>query len=410
MKKKVLILTVTAGNGHNSAAYAMKKRLETTGEVEVKVVDIIKEYTSALNAWTVDKGYNLAVGYLRPIYDAFYNAYLKWNPEKASVCPAQASVKNLNGKLLMLIYEFEPDVIYGTSYYCGMALSNLKRVYDIPAKVVVCMLDYVVSPFWEASVGGVDFLTLSNEAFREELIAKGFKNENLVLTGIPVSEKFVEVVDKQTACEKLGIDEKLFTVLVFYGGGHWQGGLKVFKTLAKKLKQNVQIIVINGNNKKAKEKIDKMLSKLPQNIKVVNIGFTREVDLYMSASDVMIGKGGGLSTTESINKELPLIATTKLPGQEFYNVKFLEKYGTALTFKNGRQLLKNVEFLYDNPQELKKMKEKLVGMKTNGIETIFELIMKQGNADYSAIDKNIEFDKVNKRVNKARKLASKKRK
>lgn len=408
--KKILILTVTAGNGHNSAAYAMKNRLEQTGDVEVKVVDIIKEYTSFLNAWTVDKGYNLAVGYLRPIYDAFYNSYLKWNPEKASVCPAQASVKSLNGKLLKLIYDFEPDVIYGTSYYCGMALANLKRVYDIPAKVVVCMLDYVVSPFWEASVGGVDFLSLANEAFREELLRKGFKNENLVLTGIPVSEKFVVEIDKIEARKKLNIDESLFTILVFYGGGHWQGGLKVFKTLVNKLKNNVQIIVINGNNKKAKEKIDKIKGKLPQNIKVVNVGFTREVDVYMSASDVMIGKGGGLSTTESINKRLPLIATTKLPGQEFYNVKFLEKYGTALTFKNGKELVENVEMLHQNPKKLQQMKEKLAGLQTNGIESIFELIIGQPQADYSTIDKNVDYDKVNKIVNKQRKLASKSKK
>lgn len=60
--KKVLILTVTAGNGHNSAANAMKNKLQETGEVEVKIVDIIKEYTPALNSWTVDKGYNIAVG------------------------------------------------------------------------------------------------------------------------------------------------------------------------------------------------------------------------------------------------------------------------------------------------------------------------------------------------------------
>ena len=91
--KKVLILTVTAGNGHNSAANAMKNKLEQTGQAEVKVVDIIKEYTSHFNSWIVDKGYNIAVGYLRPLYDLFYNAYFKYPVEKASVCPPQTSVK-----------------------------------------------------------------------------------------------------------------------------------------------------------------------------------------------------------------------------------------------------------------------------------------------------------------------------
>ena len=75
----------------------------------------------------------------------------------------QASVKDLNGKLLKLIYDFKPDVIYATSYYCGMALANLRRVYKIPSVNIACMLDYVVSPFWEASIGGIEYLTLAHE-------------------------------------------------------------------------------------------------------------------------------------------------------------------------------------------------------------------------------------------------------
>ncbi len=404
--KKVLILTVTAGNGHNSAANAMKNKLETAG-CEVKVVDIIKEYTSSLNAWTVDKGYNIAVGYLRPIYDWFYDKYLKYDPKKASTCPPQTSVKSLNGELLKVIYEFQPDVIYGTSYYCGMALTNLRKVYKIPAVTVACMLDYVVSPFWEASIGGIDYLTLAHEDFRQELLNKGFDNANLLCAGIPVSEKFVKVIDKNEAREKLGLQKDLFTVFIFYGGGHWHGGYNVLKTLIKNFKRKLQIVIVNGHDEKTKNKIDKEMSKYPKNFVVKNIGFSREVDLIMSASDLMIGKGGGLSTTESVNKTLPLIVTTKLPGQEYYNVKFLEKKAGAMTFKNDKELLKHVNYLYDNPEVLTKMSTNLLQMKTNGIETIFELIMKQPTADYGFVEKVVDYKKVNKIVNKARKKKKK---
>lgn len=405
--KKVLILTVTAGNGHNSAANAMKNKLQESGDVEVKIVDIIKEYTPALNSWTVDKGYNIAVGYLRPLYDLFYDMYLKYDVKKASVCPPQASVKDLNGKLLKLIYDFKPDVIYATSYYCGMALANLRRVYKIPSVNIACMLDYVVSPFWEASIGGIEYLTLAHEDFRKELIEKGFKDENLVCTGIPVGEKFAKYISKTEAREKLGLDKDLFTVFVFYGGGHWHGGYGVLKALLKRIKEKIQIVIVNGHDEETKAKIDKEMSKYPSNFIVKNIGFSKEVDLIMSASDVMIGKGGGLSTTESINKTLPLIATTKLPGQEYYNIKYLEKKGSALTFKNYNELAKHVEKLYHNPEILSEMSAVLAKMKTNGVEAIAKLILEQPNADYDGVDMNVDFDKANKVVNKQRKVYAK---
>ena len=40
--KKVLILTVTAGNGHNACAKGMKRKLESTGDCEVKIIDVLK--------------------------------------------------------------------------------------------------------------------------------------------------------------------------------------------------------------------------------------------------------------------------------------------------------------------------------------------------------------------------------
>lgn len=404
--KKVLILTVTAGNGHNSAANAMKNRLESVG-VEVKVVDIIKQYTSKLNSWTVDKGYNLAVGYLLPIYNLFYDMYLKYDVKKQSVCPPQASVKGLNEQLLRLIYDFKPDVIYGTSYYCGMALANLRRVYPLPSVNVACMLDYVISPFWESSLGGIDYLTISHEDFRKKLIEKGFSDDQLICTGIPVSEKFDNVIDKNVAREKLGLDKDLFTIFIFYGGGHWHGGYGVLKGLLKRIKRKVQIVIVNGHDEKTKKKIDREMSKYPSNFVVKNIGFSKEVDLIMSASDVMIGKGGGLSTTESVKKFLPLIATTKLPGQEYYNIKFLESKGSALSFSNYDELARHIENLCDNPDILKGMSDKLVNMKTRGIEAIAELILKQPDADYDKIDLNIDFSQVEKNVNKRRKSYAK---
>ncbi len=399
---KVLILTVTAGNGHNSAANTLKNRLVEGGH-EVKVIDLVKIYSTKLQAWTIDKGYGLSIDYLRSIYDLFYDMYLNYNPKKAYKCPPQTTVKKVNGGLLKEIYEFQPDVIFGTSYYCGMALTNLRRVYKIPSVNIVCMLDYVVSPFWEASIGGADYMTLTNDDFRQTLLDKGFKEENLISTGIPVNLAFNQTIDKMEAREKLGLDKNLFTVLIFFGGGTWHGGYRVLKEIVKKIKDDIQVVIINGKDEKTKNKIDKEMSKYPKNITLKNIGFTKEVNLIMSACDLMIGKGGGLCMTECINKGLPLIASTKVPGQEYYNVKYIMEKGVGLCFKNKKDLISKIMALKNNPHKLKEMSNDLKSISMCGNEEIYKLIVSQKKADYSGIDMNIDYKKVNKIVNKARK-------
>ena len=49
----------------------------------------------------------------------------------------------------------------------------------------------------------------------------------------------------------------------------------------------------------------------------------------------------------------------------------------------------------------------LAKMKTNGVEAIAKLILEQPNADYDGVDMNVDFDNVNKVVNKQRKVYAK---
>ena len=54
----------------------------------------------------------------------------------------------------------------------------------------------------------------------------------------------------------------------------------------------------------------------------------------MDYSDVIISKPGGLTVTESIVKNIPLIIPFAIPGQEKENTEFLTKEGYALSTNN----------------------------------------------------------------------------
>lgn len=404
--KKILILTVTAGNGHNACAMAMKEKLEQIGDVEVKIVDILKEYSTPFNIWVADKGYNIAIGKMRHLYHLFYEYYYNQNPNKRYQCKAQGVAMSIISGLLKEIYDFKPDVIYSVHFYGGIAITNLRLVYDLPCKVVVANLDYVNSPFWEGNIG-IDYFVIPNEDFIKPSLKIGFKEEQLKPLGLPVNEKFYLEQDKNDAREKLSLQKDVFTIMIMFGGGHWKGGFKIFKDVIKSLgNRKAQVIMINGRNKQDYETISKM--KFADNIKVVNVGFTNQVDLYMAASDVILNKLGGTSATEMINKKLPIIVTEMVSGQERHNLEYLKSKGAALSFKNSKELKQILFKLMDDKDFYNQMVKNVLKLRINGIDNTAKFILSMPNACYDKKNlDNINYKEVFKNVQKARLKANK---
>ncbi len=396
---KVLILSVTAGNGHNACAKGMKEKLEEKGTT-VKVIDLLKEFSTPINVWTADKGYNLAVGKLLPLYNAFFNLYKQSKPENRYVCSGQGiPVSTLSG-LYKEINTFRPDVIYCTHFYGAIALTDLRLCYSVPCKVIVSNLDYVNSPFWEAGIG-VDYFAIPHEDFIEECVNEGFSKEQLVPTGIPVNGKFFNEVDKKEARKALGLDEDEYTIMIMMGGGHWGGGAKIFEWIASGFKKNAQVILINGRDKVGFDKVEKMKKTLPKNIKLCNVGFTDKVDIYMSAADVIVDKLGGTSATEIINKKLPFVVTRELPAQEEYNLDYLEGKGFACSFENKKELVSHLERLMSE-EARKPIIEKLEKFRRDGITELANLILSQPEAKFDdEYIATIDYKKVGANVKKA---------
>ena len=402
--RKVLILTVTAGGGHNACASAVKDALEAVGGTEVKILDLLKSCSSGLNAWIADRGYSLAVSRLPRLYDAFFNYYKKAPSENRYKCAAQGvAVSTVHG-LLKEILSFKPDVIYCTHFYGAIALTDLGLVYRLPCKTVFSVLDFVNSPFLEAGVG-VDFVTLPDENFIPEFIAEGYVSKKLIPLGRPVDGRTLELTSKARAREALGLNADYFTVLVAFGGGSWSGGLKIFKSAVKALKgRRAQIIMINGKDARGYKKISKMKSE--SGIKVVNIGFTKDMPKYLAAADIFLGKCGGGTATEAVNAGVPMIITEKIPAQEKYNLLYLKSKGVALSFKNARKLKEKLTYFIDNPRAAEEVRERALKLRKNAVGDLVKLITSQPQADYIGFTAgDLSENRLKKRVKTALKYA-----
>ena len=404
---RVLIFTASAGNGHNSSAKRItEKLLEKDKDTVIETVDIYKNYASKIKAWTMETGYFFLCRHFTGVYNHFFK-----QSERSSVANKDKSKCNkevypiLHG-MLKKIYDFQPDVIVSTYIFASVALNNIKRYYNIPAKTACMCLDYGISPYWECCTNGLDYMFLTNEEMVQDFKDKGFTDEQLIVTGIPVSDRFNTPIEKKEAREKLGIDKDLFTIVLTTQSFFPIKNKKIFSEL-KKIQTPVQVIVVNGKNNQCKKEIDKLIKKSNLPHKFISLGFTDKIVEIFSASDIIVGKAGGLFTTEQINLGLPGLIVDKLPQQEIYNKQYLIDNNCALPVTKD-SLADNIIHLIKNPDCQKILKDSTMKIrKPDALESICKVLTKCKTADYSNINFTDNKRTVIKNIDRKRKEAIK---
>ena len=142
--------------------------------------------------------------------------------------------------------------------------------------------------------------------------------------GIPVDLKFSTRQEKAKAREELGIENKT-TIFVITGSMGFGNTEKYIRALDQ-MDGDFQIISVCGNNKSMKNRIDALETRK----KLYNFGYVNNVDMIMDASDIIVTKPGGLTVSEAISKNIPMILVDPIPGQEDRNREFLINTGMAV--------------------------------------------------------------------------------
>ena len=149
----------------------------------------------------------------------------------------------------------------------------------------------------------------------------------------------------------------------------------IFKTLIKEHPE-FQIIVIAGKNEALKTSFEEILNEYSTNNTVRVLGFTDKVPELMSISDLVVTKPGGLTTTESLASNLPMIIINPIPGQEEENAEFLESKKVAKWIKKDDDINFILNILVNDDTVLNNMKENTYLIsKPNATENICKIIM-----------------------------------
>lgn len=311
--KKIMISYASYGGGHLSAAKNLKEYIEKNyPDYEVYLFDCMK-YINRV----IDKVCGSTYSQITKNIPWFWGKIYYHTQEPIFEKISSLSNKVLSYKLGKLLKKIHPDVIISTHFFVSHMCSILKKKGKITSTLATVITDYGEDPYneWFCNHKFVDYIFVAHSEIKDKLIEKGVPENKVFDTGIPISDKFLMEYNKNEIMDEFSLDVKNKTVL-FFGGGELGLGksktLKVFECLIRNF-PDVQVIVISGKNESLKNSFEKIVDSYNKNKSVKIFDFTNRVAEFMAVSDLVITKPGGLTSTESLVSNLPLLAINPIP-------------------------------------------------------------------------------------------------
>lgn len=347
---RVLLLTLTAGQGHNSTSFALAKYLETQG-VDCTVLDTYK-YLSKLMGDIIDVGYTSMARHSPELHLLMYDKAEKDSSNekiRKTYLPYTIAEASKN-KMLKYINSKKPDVIVCTHIFTAIIITQMRRdgILDRKIPVLGVVTDFVLHPFWEDTV--LDYYVLANELLIYAAQRKGIDCEKLLPFGIPVKEKFSDDIPISEARAQLNIKDKMTMLLISSSVGF--GSIPELLSDIDKVPMDFQTVIICGRNKRLSQKIKNTLYSKD----VIVVDYVDNMELYMDAADIIITKPGGLTVSEALAKRRPLIITDPIPGVESRNTYFLINNNLAVHAGKYARIDDVIMQLFSHPEKLSQMK------------------------------------------------------
>ena len=350
---KILILSVTAGEGHNSTARALREEFERL-DAECIVLDTF-QYISPALAKFLSEGYLLVTEKAKRAYEVGYRLAEKRRGSETAV--TYLADMAFAGDIADFINNDDYGVILFTHPFAGMILDHLKEKKMLSIPTVGILTDFTFHPYWEDCTRN-DYVITPADALLLQGLHKGFRKEQILPYGIPIRPDFLTAVPKAEARTKLGLDPDRTTILIMGGSmGYGNMGRTVMEIDRIDAGTDFQMVVVCGNNKEMKAEIDSLADKGKLRHRVLTTGFVNYVSLLMDAADCIVTKPGGLTTSESLTKGLPMVIVNPIPGQEQRNTEFLLNNGAAAAASDTCPVEECLYQLLTSPVRLEAMRQ-----------------------------------------------------
>ena len=368
MKKRILIISTSAGSGHVRAAQALEKAFATDPRVAaVKHADAL-DFTTAI---------------FREFYSTLYMKLVRTAPDvlgwayKASDEPWKGDdfrlqLDRLNTRpLVKMIRDFDPQITVCTHFMPAGIIAHLiaERELDTHHSIVVTDLD--CHAMWLTRVFHRYFVAIDETKAHLETL--GLPAERITVSGIPIDPIFAEPIDRAAVRAEFGLHAEKPTLLLS-AGALGVGPTEFVVERLTHLRTDTQTIVICGKSHELRERIAAKVGG--NNPRFHLLGYTNRMHDLMKISDLFVGKPGGLTTSEALACGLPMAIISPIPGQEERNTDHLLEEGAAIKFNELTTIPFKIDRLLGDPARLAVMRENALRFsRPHAVRTIVETVL-----------------------------------
>ncbi|MGE5652677.1 MAG: MGDG synthase family glycosyltransferase [Bacillota bacterium] len=344
MPKTILILSVSIGSGHDQAAGAIASALrEINPGLDIDILDYVQ--TNAAVGKPVKAVYLTALKTAPAVYSFLYRESQRRVYRRVAFWFMDRSARSSARKL---IERNEPSLIVCTHPFPVPALTRFREDVGGRFKVAVVVTDFTCHSLWFDP--RADYYFVAHEGLRQLLIDLGARDDQVIVTGIPIRTP-------ATVTGSAG-SPKLPHVLIM-AGGLGLGPIAEVVSLLLRLERGIHLTVVTGRNTELKERLDSIA--IPARHRMDVYGYTPEVPRLMAEADLLVTKPGGLSCSEALAAQLPMVLFHPVPGQEEDNATFLSEAGVAETAASSDQVVELVRnLLFVQPRRLDAMKKQTI--------------------------------------------------
>lgn len=373
---RILLLSGNTGEGHNSAAKALKEYFEAHG-CTCDIHDGL-QYMRFASGNFLTWGHITVYRKLPLLFGAGYHS-AQWVRNHV---PYQLSLNrkakkmarklpNRRIKLKAFIEVGHYDAVIAVHVFNAAMMSELRKSGALEIPSFFLATDYSCYP--GINQLDVDAWMVPHRNMISQLVALGIPEDKIIPTGIPIHSEFLQKQDRLAARRTLGLPEDKKIVVLSCGsmGANSMGRMVV--TLTETLPDDALLVAICGNN----HVLERNLSKLMHSKKLMVLGFVDCMSTYMDAADLFITKPGGLSTTEAMHKRVPTLLVRAVPGCETGNLESITGMGCAFTAKGPLSAARMVSETLRDGDSLEHLSRRCADEFTeNASEQIYKTVMR----------------------------------
>lgn len=344
---KVLILAARYGDGHLRAAKAVALELmQSDPNPSLGLLDYYRFVNPRLDNG-IRWAYLSSVRFAPGLWRMFYTSTQRIDPGSS----AQRFLNHIGlNRFYQAIKDNPPDVIVSTYPTAAGVVSSLKRRGLIEAANFAVMTDYSVHSQWIHP--GIDRYFVGSDDMKTALVERGLSEDRIVVSGIPVDERFRLPVEESRVRMELGVGDE--PVVLFMGGAYMpQHQFAEVLAAIDRAPTPHATVVIAGRAGQRQAIAESYRSRSVN--KLVVLDYVDNVHELMAVASMLVSKAGGLTTTEALCRGLPVVIYRPIPGQEDANADFLVRRGVGIRAHHESEVGTMVERLLASPWQLKAM-------------------------------------------------------